>query len=134
MSDLMCDEPLEWHEDVVTISGSPAFLHTLRLNPSLRDAYDDAFGGEAGLFAAIFNTLLRPRAEIVADGSRDMCVARLRTARFFWRAGGRAVASDQMRGGGAPCRAPCDRSTRPEKRQAALRCRAPSWSDDGQPA
>ena len=64
MSEFMCSDA-HWNEPAVTIQGSPGFLHAVYLSPSLRPAFDEAFGGLDGLFAAIFHSLLRPRREIV---------------------------------------------------------------------
>jgi hypothetical protein len=66
MSDFMCMEPLAWSDPVVTLEGSPAFLHSLLLNPSLRQSFQRAFGGSVdGLFRDILRSLLPPRREIV---------------------------------------------------------------------
>ncbi len=80
-------------------------------------------------------------AEIVADGARDSCVARLRTQRFFWRAGGRAVASCLWLGPGLgpppeslPVRPPavvavaCAQDEEAAAREAA---RDKAWLDEG---
>ena len=55
----------QWKESVVTLQGSPGFLHTLYLNPSLQEVFNERFGGLDGLFAAIFYKLLRPQRAIV---------------------------------------------------------------------
>ena len=66
MSEFMCMDPLkQWKESVVTLQGSPGFLHTLYLNPSLQEVFNERFGGLDGLFAAIFYRLLRPQRAIV---------------------------------------------------------------------
>ena len=49
--------------------GSPAFLHSLRLNPSLASAFNDAFGGLDGLFGAIFYDLLIPMPQFMEEAS-----------------------------------------------------------------
>lgn len=64
-----CLQPLEWDEDVVTVQGSPAFLHTLRLNPSLASAFDETFGGLDGLFRDVFFELLRPKRELLDEAA-----------------------------------------------------------------
>jgi len=69
MTDFMCLQPLEWDEDVVTVQGSPAFLHTLRLNPSLASAFDETFGGLDGLFRDVFFELLRPKRELLDEAA-----------------------------------------------------------------
>ena len=69
MGDFLCDKPLKWPETVVTIHGSPAFLHSLLLNPSLAEAFDARFGGLEGLFASIFFQLLCPQPELLAEAN-----------------------------------------------------------------
>ena len=86
MTDLMCDRPSQWNEPVVTIEGSPAFLHSLLLNPSLASLFANAFGPELdGLFAAIFHELLVPRPDLVSEASAFLAEAR-RAARRERRA------------------------------------------------
>ena len=68
MTDFMCVDPLAWKEPALTIQGSPGFLHAIYLSSSLRPSFEQAFGGGLeGLFAAIFHSLLRPRAQIVSQ-------------------------------------------------------------------
>ena len=70
MTGFICQQPLLWDEPVVVIQGSPAFLHSLFLNPSLREAFEAAFGGLDGLFAALFFELLQPHAALLNE-ARD---------------------------------------------------------------
>ena len=54
----------------MVINGSPAFLHSLFLNPALRPAFVRAFGdGVEGLFAAIFSSLLVPKPSILREAA-----------------------------------------------------------------
>jgi len=52
------------------VEGSPCFLHSLGLNPSLRESYLQLFGGPDALFADLFWTLLPPLAA-VHDAAKD---------------------------------------------------------------
>ena len=70
MTGFICQQPLQWEEPVVVIQGSPAFLHSLYLNPSLGAAFEAAFGGLDGLFSALFFELLQPHAALL-DEARD---------------------------------------------------------------
>lgn len=47
--------------------GSPAFLHSLRLNPSLASTFNDAFGGLEGLFRDVFYELLVPMPQLIEE-------------------------------------------------------------------
>ena len=67
MSDFLCMDPNKWTDAAITIQGSPGFLHTVYLNPSLRPAFEQAFGGLEGLFSALFHHLLRPQRAIVGQ-------------------------------------------------------------------
>jgi hypothetical protein len=39
MQGFLCDDPMQWPEAVVSIEGSPSFLHTIWLNPKLRPRF-----------------------------------------------------------------------------------------------
>ena len=55
MQGFLCDDPLQWPEAVVSIEGSPSFLHTIWLNPKLRPRFKQAFGDDPSeLFADLF--------------------------------------------------------------------------------
>ena len=69
MSDVICMDPLAWKDAVVTIHGSPAFLHSLYLAPALRDRFEGAFGGLDGLFAAIVHALLPPKPDLMMQAA-----------------------------------------------------------------
>ena len=85
MTGFLCDDPLSWQESVLIVQGSPAFLHSLRLSPSLAPAFDRAFGGLEGLFRDIVYELLMPRAELVEEARafvRGLASAAVRPSTF----------------------------------------------------
>ena len=70
MSDVLCMDPASWTEAVVTLQGSPAFLHSLFLCPDLRPKFEAAFGsGLEGLFAHIFHALMVPKPSITQQAA-----------------------------------------------------------------
>ena len=70
MKELMCDAPLEWDEGLVTLQGSPSFLHSLLLTPSLTAKFEAAFGTADGLYADIVRTLLVPQPSLLREAAQ----------------------------------------------------------------